>query len=61
MNRSRRLAAGQIGLVFCAGLFGALTGCTSAQPQPPRAYVSPPPVEASVSVGYPMAQAPPLA
>ena len=54
MNRCRRLATGKIGFVLCTALFGALTGCIHPQPgPPPRAYVSPPRVEASVSVGFP--------
>jgi len=53
MNRPRRLAAAKIGFVLCTALFGALTGCIHPQHGPPRAYVSPPQVEASVLVGLP--------
>ena len=52
MKKTKRLA-GKIGFGLCMALLGALTGCFYAQPGPPGVYVSPPPVEASVAVGFP--------
>jgi hypothetical protein len=46
MNKPKCLATGKIGLVLCAALLGALTGCVSHHGGPPHgnAYAPPPPV-----------------
>ncbi len=52
MNKTK-CSAGGIEFILCTTLLGTLVGRSYAQPGPPEVIVSPPQVEASVSVGLP--------